>query len=193
MSLMDFTFDEPEQRPSVEVKRTKAGYCVREAKPDGWAVQAMRASMAAVCFGLMAAGGLVWSLSDASFPGDPALTKAVLSTAIYIVAAALVVNGAFSQEGDELQVDLKGRVLNVVSRSALGLLKSRKTLRFEEITRIDLSDTSLMSELRSALTRFDYGSITLTAHGDRALKVIGGDMAELEPLLCRLRGDTGVA
>ena len=193
MSLMDFTFDEPEQHPSVEVKRTKAGYRVREAKPAGWSVQAVRMSMAVVCFGLMAAGGLVWSLSDVSFPGDPALTKAVLSAAIYIVAAALVVNGAFSRDGDELQVDLKGRVLHVVSCSPLGLLKSRKTLRFEEITRIDLSDTSLMSELRSALTRFDYGSITLTAHGDRALKVIGGDMAELEPLLSRLRGDTGVA
>ncbi|RLJ60062.1 hypothetical protein BCF46_0254 [Litoreibacter meonggei] len=193
MSLMDFTLETPEQEPSVTVKRISGGYRVRETKLDGWRVQIARAFMAAICFGLMAAGGMVWTLTDASFPGDPSITKAVLSTAIYIVAAALVANGAFSRDRDELHVDMKGRLLHIVSRAPLSLLQSRKTLRFEEITRIDLAESSLMSELRSAITRFDYGTIKLSAHGDRAFNIIGGDMMDLEPLLCRLRGDTGVA
>lgn len=193
MTLMDFTLDVPEQQPSVEVKPTAAGYRVFEAKQDGWRVQAARATMALVCFGMMAAGGMVWSLSDASFPGDPAMTKAILSTALYIVAAALVANGAFSQKREELFVDVKGRVLHIFTRGPFGWSTDRKTLRFEEITRIDLAETSLISELRSALTQLDYGRITLQAHGERRFNLVGGDMAELEPLLSRLRGDTGVA
>ena len=146
MTLMDFTLDTPEQQPSVEMTRNSAGYRIREAKLDGWRVQAARAVMAAVCFGMMAAGGMVWTLTDATFPGDPAMSKAALSAAIYIVAAALVANGAFSRMRDEVQVDLKGRVLHFVSRAPHGLTQARKTLRFEEITRIDLAENSLMSD-----------------------------------------------
>ena len=108
-------------------------------------------------------------------------------------AAALVASGDFSLRCDEIEVDLKGRVLHIASRGRHGVLRSRKTLRFEEITRIDLAETGLMSELRSAITRLDYATITLSAHGGRAIKIIGGDMMDLEPLLSRLRGDTGVA
>ena len=192
MTLMDFTLDTPEQQPSVEVKRSSAGYRVREAEIDGWRVQAVRAVTAAVCFGLIAAGGMVWTLTDASFPGDPSMSKAALSTALYIVAAALVANGSFARKSDEVQVDVKGRVLHVVARAPLGLLRIRKTFRFEEITRIDLDGTNLMTELRSALTRWDYGRITLSAHGDERVTLFGGDMMDLEPLLRRLREDTGV-
>jgi len=193
MTLMDFTLDAQEQQPSVEMTRNSAGYRIREAKQDGWRVQVARVFMAIVCFGMMAAGGMVWTLTDATFPGDAAMSKAALSAAIYIVAAALVANGAFSRVRDEVQVDLKGRVLHFVSRAPRGLMQSRKTLRFEEITRIDLAESSLMSELRSAITRLDYGSITLSAHGNRAFNIMSGDMMDLEPLLSRLRGDTGVA
>ncbi|SHE36252.1 hypothetical protein SAMN05444273_101206 [Litoreibacter ascidiaceicola] len=193
MSLMDFTLDAPDQQQSVDVKRTSAGYRVCETKLEGWQVQVVRVFMAAICFGMMAAGGMVWTLTDTSFPGDPAITKAILSTAIYIVAAALVVNGAFAQSRDEVEIDLKGRVLHIISRAPYGIMNSRKTLRFEEITRIDLAETSLMTELRSAITRLDYGTIKLSAHGGRAFKIVGGDMMDLEPLLSRLRGDTGVA
>ena len=193
MSLMDFTLDAPEQEPSVVVKRTSGGYRVRETRIDGWRVQIARAFLTATCFGLLAAGGMVWTLADASFPGDPSITKAVLSTTIYIVAVALVAKGAFSRERDELRVDLKGRVLHIGSPASYGLLQTCKTLRFEEITRIDLAESSLMNELRSAITRFDYGTIKLSAHGDQAFNIVGGDMMDLEPLLCRLRGDTGVA
>ncbi|SFR51710.1 hypothetical protein [Litoreibacter janthinus] len=193
MTLMDFTLDTPDQQPTIEMKRNSSGYRLREAKADGWRVQAARALTAVVCFGMMAAGGMIWTLTDASFPGDPAISKAVLSTAIYIVAAALVANGVFTQQPDEVQVDVKGRVLRITSRSPNGWFKTRKTLRFEEITRIDLAETSLVTELRSAISRLDYGRITLSADGGRRFNLIGGDMMDLEPLLSRLRGDTGVA
>ena len=193
MTLMDFTLDADEQKPSVDVKSSSAGYRVREAQLEGWRVQVARAVTAAVCFGLMAAGGMVWTLTDASFPGDPSITKAALSTAIYIVAAALVANGAFSRKSDEVQVDVKGRVLHIVTSVPFGVKRSRKTFRFEEITRIDLDGSNLMTELRSVLTRWDYGCITLSAHGNQRVTLFGGDMMDLEPLLRRLRADTGVA
>ncbi|WP_298256707.1 hypothetical protein [uncultured Litoreibacter sp.] len=192
MTLMDYTFDTPEEDPSVEVKRSSNGYRLRETELNGWMVQATRVFMAALCFGLMATGGMIWSLNDTSFPGDPAISKAVLSTAIYIVAAAFVASGAFRRK-DEVIVDLKGRVVHVVSRAPLSIMKSRKTFRFEEITRIDLDETNFMTELRSALSRWDYGRITMSAHGNDRVNLCGGDMLDLEPLLRRLRADTGVA
>jgi hypothetical protein len=192
MTLIDYTLDSSEQQPSVKVKRSSVGYRVREVSPDGWRVNAARALTAALCFGFLAAGGMVWSLTDASFPGDPSISKAMLSTALYVVAAALVANGAFSHQNEEVQVDLKGRVLHVVASGPRGLKRSRKTFRFEEITRIDLEGTNLLTELRSVLTRWDYGRITLSAHGNQRVNLFGGDMMELEPLLGRLRADTGV-
>lgn len=192
MTLMDFTLDAPEQQPSVDVKRSATGYSIREAKMEGWRIMAARAATAALCFGMMAAGGMVWTLADASFPGDPSMTKTILSTAIYIVAAALVVNGAFASSRDEVQVNVKDRVLHVLTRAPYGMLQSRRTFRFEEISRIELSDADLMTELRGALSRWDYGKITLTA-GQKHINLFGGDMMDLEPLLRRLRQDAGVA
>lgn len=192
MTMMDYVLDTADHEASVEIDNTSWGYRIREVEMKGWRVHVARAVTAALCFGMMAAGGMVWTLTDATFPGDPAITKAVLSTAIYIVAAALVANGAFLPKRDSIEIDTKGRTLNIVSRSFAGWRKNRKTYRFEEITRIDLAETSLMNELRSAITRWDYGSITLSIHGTRDLRLLGGDMDDLGPLLSRLRGDAGV-
>ncbi|MEP3345292.1 MAG: hypothetical protein ABJN34_10615 [Litoreibacter sp.] len=193
MTLMDYTLDGPEQQSSVDVKHSSRGYRVQEVKPDGSLSYVARIAAVATCLGLIAAGGMVWTLADANFPGDPILSKVMLSSVLFIVASAFVFSGALSGKSGEVQVDLKGRVLHVVCHGITGFKRSRTTFRFEEITRIDLEGSNLMTDLRSVLTRWDYGRINLRAHGDHRVKLFGGDMMELEPLLRRLRADTGVA
>lgn len=192
MTLMDYTWDQAETAPSVDFEHTSWGYRLSEVEKKGTHYHIARVLFAGLTFGLIAAGGMVWTLADTNFPGDPSLARAVLSSAFYIVAAALVVNGAFLPHRDVLEIDVRGRVLSLISHNRSGWRKTRRTIRFEEITRIDLAETSLISELKSALTNWDYGRITMTVAGHRPVHMVGGDMAELEPLLSRLRSDAGV-
>lgn len=190
---MDYTWDQADTDPSVEIEPTSWGYRLAEARGAGMRHHLARVLLAGVTFGLIAAGGMVWTMSDANFPGDTPVPRALLSSALYLVAAALVMNGAFTRHRALVEIDVKGRVLHFVAQCNQGWRKTRKTVRFEEITRIELAETSLMTELKSALTRWDYARITISVHGRRPVHLMGGDMAELEPLLSRLRRDTGVA
>lgn len=193
MTLMDYTWDLPETEPSVDVVHTSWGYRLSEVQQKGWRHQVTRAVVAGLAFGVFAAAGMVWTLADSSFPGDPSFARALLSSALYIIAAALVVNGAVAPHRDTIEVDTKKRVLSLVSHGSHGLRETRRTVRFEEITRIDLAETSLIHELTAALTRWDYGKLVVSVAGRRPVHLVGGDMADLEPLLSRLRRDTGVA
>jgi len=192
MTMIDTSFETNHAEPSVVQQHTSWGYRLSEAEQAGSRDHVARIIFAGLTFGMFAAGGMVWTLSDASFPGEPSLARAVLSTALYIIAVALVLNGAFTPHRDIVEVDRKRRVLKFISHNRRGWRKSRRTVRFEEITRIDLAETSLIGELKSALSRWDYGRITVTLEGKRPLHLIGGDMSELEPLLPQLRRDAEV-
>lgn len=194
MTLMDYGWDNETRDASVVLEDTRWGYRISEGAQDGWRYQLARGAMMALTLGLIGSAGMIWTLEPAIFPWDPTVARIFLSAALLVISAAMVGSGIFARSADVLEVDIKGRVLKLRQTGGrLGQPVTAKTVRFEEITRIDLAETTLMSELKSALSRWDYGRITVRMHGKRPMTILTGDMVELEPLLRRLRGDTGVA
>ncbi|PTX56254.1 hypothetical protein C8N43_0907 [Litoreibacter ponti] len=194
MTLMDYTWDVPVRDASIDVETTRWGYRITEMAQTGWVYASARVALMALTVGVIASAGLIWTIPVTAMFGDPLVSRILLSVALLVVAAAMVGSGVFSKGAEMLEVDVKGRVLHLRQHGrAVAGRKARKTVRFEEITRIDLAETSLLSELKSALSQWDYGRITVRLHGKRPMMILSGDMSELEPLLRRLRADTGVA
>ncbi len=150
----------------------------------------MRALTAFVIFSLIAAGGMVWTLSDASFSGaEPATVKALLSSSLYIVAAALFLSSSVSNLPGHVDIDLRDRILRLTHGRPL---KRARVIRFEEIVRLEVIEGAKMADLNLLVSRMDYGRIVVRLAGGKSAELIGGEIAELERVAHRLRGEACV-
>ncbi len=101
--------------------------------------------------------------------------------------------GAGLQSAYEVEVDTTNRVFHIFVRSLGGTPIKQQSLRFEEVKSLGLEDGSMIGDLRASLSRWDYCRITVTKKNSKTLRLIGGDLSDLEPLVVKLRRQVGVA
>lgn len=111
---------------------------------------------------------------------------------IRMIGRALGLGGLLVRNHDAVVLDLRNRALRLVRRGSMGLMHTTRTIRFEELVRIDVKESGVISEIRSALSHWDRGRIVLSLRGGKRLPILSGEMDELEGVLRRLRADAGI-
>ncbi|WP_298292111.1 hypothetical protein [uncultured Litoreibacter sp.] len=199
MALADYGFDatfeaSENESPivlSLDESTTRTGYAVRASQ----AAAGLKARYSRIILSAAMSGtGLFLMIAGGSIVADGAKGAWLLTPiAIYLFLAGLVWLSALLRRPQELNVDHKGRCFHLIKRGLRGAEVGRQTIRFEEVVKISLIDHLASLDMRASAMNWDMGRIDVTWRQNTVTPMITGDVAELEPLLRRLRREVGMA
>ncbi len=199
MALADYGFDTTfegtvEEAPislSLDEKTTRTGYRVRAS--DAAAGLKARISRIILSTALSATGLYLLFKGGSIVSADATGAWLLTPIALYLMASGLFWMMTLLRRPQELQVDQRGRCFHLIKRNLRGQERKRETIRFEEVVKINLIDNLPSLDMRASSMNWNMGRIDITWRQTQVLPMVSGDVAELEPLLRRLRREVGMA
>lgn len=199
MALADYGFDmtfeaSVEEAPivlSLDETATRNGYAIRASD----AAAGLKARFSRIVLStVIAATGLFLLVQGKSLISADAMGAWLMTPiALYLIISGLIWVAALLRRPQELVIDHKCRCFHMINRNLFGNESGRQTVRFEEVAKIEMVDTLTALDMRASAMNWDMGRIDVTWRQDKLTPMITGDVAELEPLLRRLRREVGMA
>ena len=176
---------------SLTTKPTRKGYAIyaSDAANGVW----LRMMQSVLCAAMVMAGIVLMAAAPALVsPGSIGLTVLPV-LGLYLFATGIIWQARLWRRQVSLHVDQAARAFHLVRRNAMGAERARQTIRFEEVTKISLVDGLPAADMRADRMNWDMARIDIKWRGTNVARTITGDLAELEPLLIRLRREVGMA
>ena len=196
MTLVDFenapSFAKVQKyAPSVETRPSRNGYVVRvsDAANGMWA----RTFKRVVCYLMGVMGALLMVSAPLLVAQDSFGLWLLPAIGAYAIVASCVSLCRISRLQTELYVDQAKRTLSLVKRGIAGRQARNQTIRFEEISKLELIDGLASSDMLAAKMNWTVARLQVVWQNRKVTPIIMGDADELEVLMTRLRKDVGIA
>lgn len=176
---------------SLTTKPTRKGYAIyaSDAANGVW----LRIMQSALCAAMVMAGTVLMVAAAALVsPGSIGLWL-LPAIGLYLFATGIIWQARLWCRQVSLHVDQNARAFHLVRRNALGAERARQTIRFEEVTKISMVDGLPAADMRAGRMNWNMARIDIKWRKTNVARTITGDLAEIEPLLVRLRREVGMA
>lgn len=199
MALADYGFETTfegsiEDAPftlSLEEAATRKGYVVRpSAAASGLKSRIYRMVMASL---LASIGSYLLVQGDTLVSPDTVGGWLLAPIGLYLIASGLFWMTTLLRRQQELEINHRDRCFHLIKRDLRGQEANRQTIRFEEVVKISMIDDLAALDMRASALNWAMGRIDITWRQNKVTPLVVGDVAELEPLLKRLRREVGMA